>query len=197
MNRSPASFLCLPLAGLVACATPPADAFAPPGPWTGNVAVLLGGRALDEDVWDPVEDQVVIGLEADFRPARSPIGIEVGVQGSNGYDHDFLGVDLDASMGELYVGPRLTIDAGRVHPYVGVGASFFAVDLEGFSGSVFVRDDDVGIGAYAHAGVYVNVAPAFNIGFDVRTLFGTDVDLFGADGDADYVQGALLLGVRW
>jgi hypothetical protein len=185
------------LVSCAACASRAPDAFAPPGPWTGNVAVLIGGRAFDESVWEPVEDQVAVGLEADFRPARSPLGIEVGVQGSNGYDSGSFGVDIDASSGELYAGPRLTLDAGGVHPYAGAGVTFLAVDVEGFSGNVFVRDDDAAIGAYAHAGLYVNVTHAFNIGFDVRAVFGTDVDLFGADSDADYVQGALLLGARW
>lgn len=172
--------------------------FSPPRPWTGNLAFLLGGRGLDDGFWTPVEDHFVLGIEADFRPPDSSLGIELGLQTSHGYDDVAYAVDVEATMVEFYVGPRLTFDVGPVvHPYAGGGATFLATDFDAFSGSSLISDRDQSVAGYAHAGINFSVTHAFNLGFDVRGVFGSDVELFGVAGDADYLQFALTAGVRW
>lgn len=169
--------------------------------WTGNVALLVGGRALDEDDWAPVDEHGVLGVEVDLRPRHSALGIEIGAMGSAGYEDDFQnsGIDIEATLGELYVGPRLTLDLADdvAHLYVGGGFSVVSASAEGTLGFLTASDDDVSAAAYAHGGVYFSLSPNFQLGADVRSLFGSDLDLFGVPLDADYAQVALLIGVRW
>lgn len=189
--------------GLFACASAPAHQdqgarFSPPPPWTGNVTFLLGGRGLDDGFWAPVEDQVALGLEADFQAPRSPLGLELGLQTSHGYDDVASGLDVEATMVEFYVGPRLTVEVGDVvRPYVGAGATFLATEFDAISGFSRISDRDQSVAGYAHGGINFGVTHAFNVGFDVRGVFGSDVELFGVAGDADYLQFALTAGVHW
>jgi opacity protein-like surface antigen len=85
-----------------------------------------------------------------------------------------------------------------VRPYVGGGASLIAINVDaegsGAGGSASISDDDVGVGLYLHGGAAWQVASSFRLGLDLRYLTGTDVDLFGVNGDVDYAQAALFLG---
>ncbi|MBK8980421.1 MAG: hypothetical protein IPM29_31350 [Planctomycetes bacterium] len=170
----------------------------------GSFSVLLGARHLDEDYWDPLENQGVLGIEAEFRPGRSPLGIEFGGSVSANSEDDYLnsGIDLAAAIAEFYVGPRLTANTeGSVRPYVGGGVTLLTVAAEGrttLGGVVIdVDDDDASAAAYLHAGLQADLTRGLHLGFDVRGVFGSDITLFGASGDADYIQLALSVGANW
>lgn len=175
--------------------------------WGGSASFLIGGRAVDDD-FEPVEDQLILGIEGEFRPGRFPLGIEVGVQTSLGYDQadvvtnqGVAEVDRTAVLSEFYVGPRLTIEAGPVRPYVGGGVTvlngYLEASTDSFGPNVSIDDNDTTAAGYAHAGVHFDITRAFHVGLDVRGVFGAELDFEGATLDADYVQAAFLVGGHW
>jgi hypothetical protein len=88
--------------------------------------------------------------------------------------------------------------AHRIRPFIGAGASLVMANLEkASSGPGLQEDDDTGLGWYAEGGVSWRLGPHFNLGFYARVLTGTDLDLFGGDASADYLQYGPLLGWSW
>ncbi len=150
-------------------------------------------------MWAPVDDQFTAGIEAEFRPRSFPLGVEVGVAGSYGADTGPFGIDIEGFTGEIYTGPRITLDVahGKIHPYVGAGVSWIHADFQGSQGGVTVSDSDGSVAGYVHAGLQFDLSDAFLIGGDFRYLYGSDIELFGVDGDADYWQVAGFIGARW
>ena len=176
-------------------------------PWRGGVRGMLGYREVDDD-FDPVEQQLVLGVEADMRPASFPLGMELGLLYSIGFKDDFegTGVDVTAGIGELYLGPRLTFDLAddTIHPYLGGGVTLMLADLEfstSVGGGTAAISDDTAVAGYAHAGVLFDVGESLDIGLDVRGTFGSEFDfeLAGARGtlDGDYLQFAVVFGTHW
>lgn len=161
-------------------------------PTSSRITLLFGMRFLDEDDYDPVEDQPAFGFDYSFEPPGSPVGFEVGLMGSYQED-DILGADLEVGIGEVYGGVRKTFgEPGSVlRPYVGGGASVINVDVE-ISGAG--SDDDSSLAGYVHGGFLGQLGESFFLGLDLRTLFGSDIEIGGVDGDADYVQLGLVLG---
>ncbi len=180
------------------------------GAWTGalaggNANFLLGWRMLDEDLWEPTEDQPVFGVTVDFAPDPWPVQLAIGLYGSTDEEELDLGVfgfstsgEFTASVTELSFGVLKSWEvAGNVHPYVGGGLSFVEAEAELESGSSSVDDDDNSPALYGHGGVSWRLGSRFNIGVDGRFLVGSDIELFDSEGDADYFQIGLLLGWGW
>ncbi len=155
-----------------------------------RIAIYIGQRSLDEDDYEPVEDQVTIGFEFAHEHPDSVVGWEVGLMGSAD-EGEFGAFDVEAATGEIYGGARKSCGSGTVRPYIGGGLSFIrsAFEVEGFDDV-----DDASLALYAHGGVRFDISPAFSLGLDLRGLFGSDLELAGVDTDADYGQFALFAG---
>ena len=107
--------------------------------------------------------------------------------------------DAEANFLEVYGGVRKTWDTskGQWHPYVAGGLSVINADAEvAVPGFGSASDDDTSLGGYLHGGAYYDVSENFFVGVDARALLGTDIELAGASGDADYLQFAVVLGFR-
>ncbi|HET8945932.1 MAG TPA: outer membrane beta-barrel protein [Candidatus Polarisedimenticolia bacterium] len=168
----------------------------------GNMNFVYGQRSLDEDFWDPTDDQKVLGGTLDFGGKDWPVHIAAGYYKSDdeGTLNSFpiLGsVDLDAEVSEWSLGIHKVWKAGIVRPYVGGGVSFVSTDAKVTSNLGNVSDDDDTTGIYVQGGVFWRLGEWFNLGFDARLLEGTDVTLFDMDGDADYWQIGALVGFGW
>jgi len=165
----------------------------------GEVGVLIGARSFDENDWSPVDEQAMLGIEADWRMGVGGLGVEMGF----GYSQDsgtvsvppFGDLEAEATFLEFYGGVRQTFGNAAVRPYIGAGLTFIDADatlaLGGLSGS----DDDASLGGYVHAGVRGDVGRHVVLGVDVRGVFGTDLEIAGASTDADYFQAALFVGM--
>ncbi len=192
---------------LAACASTPTYA---PGPSSPSAAtgeyraskldLYLGGRALHESDWHPVEDQNVLGMEFVHEGRDAPVGFEISVFGSHKTKQDVVGtIDATGRTGEIAAGVRKTFlkDDGKFHPYVGGGAALIAARIEGAESGASEHDDDTSGALYMHGGVEFDLSPSFFLGLDVRFLGGSDMKLFGRDATADYGQLAFLIGVRF
>jgi hypothetical protein len=152
------------------------------------ITVLVGNRSMtDDDNWSPLEDQLAFELGFNTVPSDWPVGIEASVSYS---DDDDSGVEGETKEASLGVRKTWDVSEGRVHPYVGGGLAGIQAEFSGFGQS----DDDTSVAGYVHGGVGFDLGSHFLIGVDVRLLLGSDITLFGIDGDADYVQYGLMVG---
>jgi hypothetical protein len=168
----------------------------------GNFNVVYGQRSLDQDFWDPTDDQTVIGGTLEFGGKNWPVHIAAGYYKSDDKGTlnslPILGsVDLDAEVSEWSLGVHKVWKAGIVRPYVGGGISFVSTDADVTSNLGSLSDDDDTTGVYVQGGVFWRLGEWFNLGFDARLLEGTGVTLFDMDGDADYWQIGALVGFGW
>jgi hypothetical protein len=150
--------------------------------------IYLGQRSLDSTDWSPVDDQPTLGIEFSQESTGSAIGWEVGLAGSS----DESG-PLKGSTGEIYGGVRKSFGSDTVRPYLGGGLSFINAKAEVGSAS----DDDSSLAGYVHGGLQFLVSRTFEIGLDLRVLFGSDLEIAGVSTDADYGQAALTFGWRF
>jgi len=212
---------CLALGTVVGCATPPDPM--PPASWslqqtsekrtsevyvaepsTGttwideaserHVTVLLGQRMLDQDDWDPVEDQLAGGLEVDGSNPRTGHGYEVGLTYSQ--DDDSEGpVDFDGNTFDVYGGYRYTFhpEESSIHPYLSGGLAVIRAEAEVDTPGGNSSDDDYTPGVYVRAGIGFDLSEKTRLGVDYRHMFLTDVDI-GNISDVDFDQLMLTLG---
>jgi opacity protein-like surface antigen len=171
---------------------------------TSRVGLYLGGRQLNEDDWSPVEDQTAVGVEFVHEGHDAPVGFEVALFVSEKSKDDVPAgattIDVTGKTAELSAGVRKTFlkDDGHFHPYLGGGLAAIQAKFRGeLSTGGAASDDDTSAALYVHGGVDFDLGPAFLIGLDLRFLGGSDITLFDANGDADYGQLALVLGVRF
>ncbi|MFN0244097.1 MAG: outer membrane protein [Planctomycetota bacterium] len=158
-----------------------------------NVNVYVGQRMVDEDDWEPVEDQMVIGVEVDQFDRNESFGWEAAIFYASDDGTNF-GGNVDASTTEFAFGIRKTLfTSSRFRPYIGVGLAGIRAEIDDAAGV----DQDHTAGVYAHGGVYWELGQNFHLGVDVRTVFGTDVALNATDTDVDYVQGAVFGGLAF
>ena len=160
----------------------------------------VSGRSLDDDLWSPVEDQWGFGGTVDFgekgNPLHMALGFHVGV-GAEDLDSpvtdDVVGVVTELSVGIAGAWQS----QGRLRGYVAGGFSFVgaAIEVDTIFGDV--DDDDDSLGGWIEAGMAWRLGQHFSLGFGARALIGTDITLFGVEGDADYFQFGPLLAWSW
>jgi hypothetical protein len=166
-----------------------------------SVLFLIGGRSFEESDWDPVEDQVFIGSEWSFMPARSILGFEAGFGFSFKQSDLVVGGTTFTFTGntfEVYLGPRLEVGLWEtpIRIYAGAGPSFINAGYKGEVGSLELSESDNSLGLYAHAGLLLELGSVY-LGVDVRGLTGTEITLFNFEMDADYTQVAGVIGFRF
>ena len=178
-------------------------------PWTGNVNVFIGGKFLDEDDWEPVEEQFEFGLQIDFRPVDWPINLAADISHSRDegseyvliYDPWFgyigMDVDLEATTTEVNLGIRYIYEElPYVRPFIGGGPALIWVDTEGTALGITVSDDDWGLGFWIGGGAYVTLAKHFNLGAQVRYSWAK-VELFDEKFQAGGWHLGGLVGFHW
>lgn len=176
--------------------------------WTGNINTLVGKRMLENSKWKPLEDHWGGGLEFDFKQKSWPVSVLFSVSGSSKdedvccvSDGTFLySVNNKIETLEISAGLKkyFTI-GGSAFPYIAAGGSYIEVETSSettanlFTGNLLSRGDESTAGGFVNGGVMWKIK-RFNIGFDIRKLFGTSLR---DDFDVDYYQYSLLLGFGW
>lgn len=165
--------------------------------WSGNVNASVGGRMLDEDDWSPLDEQPALGVLADFQIADLPLYAAVGLQVSAEEDDDGTRETV-AAISDFSAGLKVMPASGVFRPYAGAGFTSVGVSVE-IEDDVFGDDDDddQSFGYYLGGGAIFRVTTHFNIGVDMRWIRGTDIELFGVEGDADSFVATALFGYGW
>jgi hypothetical protein len=167
--------------------------FAQESEWTGNVNFFLGGKTLDDEDWEPVEEQAEFGIEVDFAKKTWPVNIAIDLMVS-AKEENPLGINIKGETSEFNVGVRKIFDAGIMHPFIGGGISFISAELSIFGLGVSGNDT----GYWVDAGIYWRLTEHFNLGFEVKKSSAdvtfSDISVT-ADGGGEHF--GLLLGYHW
>jgi len=162
------------------------------GDWTGNLNVFLGSKALDEDEWEPADEQDEFGIEVDFKQHGWPVSIAIDFLSASG-EGTYLGTKFESETSELNVGVRKIWDKSpHARPFIGGGIPFITGEFSGLG----VSHDDNATGFWIGGGVYWTLAEHFNIGLEAK-ISSADVTLFGVEADAGGGHFGLLLGFHW
>ncbi len=151
----------------------------------------------DASIWDRVDAETALGLEY-AHEVSDGLGFEIGTMGSLGTESGDTGsVDVTGASIELYGGARYFFKRNdRWLPYVGGGLSGIYAGVDNDQGGQVADDQDFSLGLYLRGGVQYQISNAIFVGADLRTLFGTDLELETVSGDANYVQLGLSFGFR-
>ena len=173
---------------------------------TGNINVFLGAKALDEDDWEPVEDQSEFGIKLDLRSKDWPVNIAIDYLASKSdeesvllFDPDLgtVELELEGETSELNLGVRKIWDHfPYVRPFIGGGLSFITAEAKGSALGVTISDDDSGVGIWIDGGVYWTLADHFNIGLEAA-FSSAEVTLFDVDVEAGGGHFGILAGYHW
>lgn len=170
---------------------------------SGNLNFTSGSRTLDDDFWEPLEEQDDYGLTVDFGEPNWPVNIAIGYYQSSGdgtvASFPVLGpVDAEGTINEWSLGAhRVWTLRSPVRPFIGGGLTYVETEADLDSALGGTSDDDSSNGVYVEGGVYFRLAEVLNLGVQGRMTEGTDITLFEGDGDADYYQVGLLFGFGW
>ncbi len=160
--------------------------------WTGNVNFFLGAKALEENEWEPVEDQVELGIEIDFRQQNWPVSIAIDLLVAADED-DFFGANIESKTSELNIGVRKIWDKSpHVRPFIGGGVSFISGEFKAFGFS----EDDSAMGFWIGGGVYWTLTEHFNLGLELKAS-SAEITLFDVDVNAGGGHFGLLIGYHW
>lgn len=152
----------------------------------GNVNVLYGAKGLNEDDWEPVEDQVAYGMMADFKLANWPVAIATDLLFSSD-NTSYAGTTVEGRTSEFDLGIRWYSNAvNNVRLYAGGGLARIAGEFEAYN----MTDSDEAFGFWIDTGIVLTLKTIFNLGVDLR-YSKAQIDLFDVDTEA----GGLLVGV--
>jgi len=161
----------------------------------------FAARSLDQDFWDPIEDQYGGGVTVDMGAPGSPLHFAVGLHGSVGtedFNNPLLINDATGVISELSFGiAKVWETKGSTRPFLSGGLSFVRAEVEADTVLGDVDDNDDSIGVWVEGGVYWRLSPHFNLGLFGRLLAGSNITLFDEDGDADYWEVGPMLGWSW
>jgi hypothetical protein len=170
----------------------------------GTSRLLVGFQDLDEDYWEPSDGYWTVGMETSFERLSDWVGGEGGWLFSMQNERDTFGdtvIGVDRTQVEIYFGLHRTfLREAFLRPYVGAGGSILWVEADqeiGPVGGEYASDEEreFALGAYAHAGVALQLSEAWQIGVDYRALLSTKIDvLAGSEGDADYTLLSVFVG---
>ncbi len=165
--------------------------------WTGNVNLLIGQKQLDDDDWQPVEDQFELGALFDIRKVDWPVSIAIDILGSADVHEEGANKDEGYTF-EQHIGVRKIWDGtgSAFHPYIGGGVAIVSGKIKRKTGAITQEQDDSGTGFWLGAGTYWLVLPHLNLGLDIR-YSQADVTLFNREREAGGVHTGLFVGYHW
>jgi hypothetical protein len=176
-------------------------AWAALGDWTGNLNFTVGGKALDEGDWEPVDEQLELGVDVDFRSRSWPISMVIALRGSSAREDDVvvdgIMIESEGSTNELRFGIRKIWEpAASMYPFFGGGLAVIATEFERRALGVTEHDDDMGAGLWLGGGIYWILGSHINLGFELG-YSQARISFFGQKGEAGGSHAALLLGYHW
>ena len=179
----------------------------------GNVNFSLAHRSVDDGFFDPSENHETASFDLDFGKDSWPVQVAIGIhysvdieknvaQPPAGFGGDLPvqgdDPDLESGIDELSVGALWRPKSERsFKPYVGGGLAWVGAHKKATVGQLSLTDDDRSAGFYVNGGLVWRIGEHFNVGLGARLMTGTDIELFGEKGDADYFQVGLLMGYGW
>jgi hypothetical protein len=170
--------------------------------WTGNANLFIGGKMLDKDDWEPLEEHVEFGFLLDFGKTDWPVNIAIDFLGSQDsdsfeeYEYDYYYFyDYKVTTTEINLGIRKSFGE-VIRPYFGGGLAIITAKEEyTLLGSTY-SEDDTGLGYWINGGIYLTIGDALNLGIDVR-YSAAETTLYYHDAEAGGVHVGFVVGYHW
>lgn len=162
----------------------------------GYVHLFVGQKFLDEDDWEPIDDQTELGIDASFGGDDWPVWINVGLFGSNAEEDLAADEELEGTTTELTVGINKTWTRRQFRPYIAGGLAFVNTEVEFRDDFGTIEDDDSAVGLYLQGGGHWRLGSSFNLGALIRFTMA-DTDVFGGDFEGGGVHLGLTAGFGW
>ncbi|MEW6381475.1 MAG: hypothetical protein AB1611_17995 [bacterium] len=181
---------------------------------SGNINILFGQKLLDDNDWEPVENQFEFGIEADIKELSWPVSITMSYAHSSDddtvyyYDYDPYwrsSGDIEGKTSELNIGVKKIWDQpSGIHPFLAGGLSIIDAERERefweTRNHVVVRwkssDSDSGLGIWFGGGIYWTLNQIFNLGVELKYSHA-EVTLFNEDCEAGGLHYGILLGYHF
>ena len=115
------------------------DSSSSPAGWTGNINGFLGMKQLDEDDWEPVEEQTEFGVKLDFKQESWPVSIAIDYLVSSDDDsglyyvsgYGVIAADVEGETSELCLGVRKVWDQSpTMRPFIGGGLALISAEAK-------------------------------------------------------------------
>src|SRR5882724_13718055 len=124
-----------------------------------EVDFAFGQKRMDSHDWDPVENQIELGVQSTLGPPRWPVQIA-----ADGFYSTQSSRGVTASTLELCGGVRKIFRTGDLRPYLGGGLGFVHASVSGGGNS----DDDTELGLWLGGGAFVRVGRNVHLGAGLR-----------------------------
>ncbi len=163
---------------------------------TGNVNVLFGVSAFEENDWEPLEKQTTWGVEGDVKRAHWPISLVLGyrVSRDEADEDDF---HMEVELSEVSIGVRKILDSWPpIRPFIGGGVSSITGKWTDSDPEESESDSDRVDGVWVSGGIYTTVFRHLNLGFEARWSRARMI-FFDTDTDAGAISYGLLVGYHW
>lgn len=185
------------LLAVAVCVSPPAAA---EERWRGDANLLLGGRRLNYEDWEPTHRMGQLGIVTSFQPAGWPLALagDLLLAGSEEPAPAPGGPgEQRGRTTELDLGVRKAWRATETfRPYVGGGLAFVTGRIERAGPAGTVADEDDGAGLWLGGGLGWAVGKAINLGLDAR-VSRARARLFGDNKNAGGASLGAFVGYRW
>jgi len=167
------------------------------GGWTGNVSGYLGLKSLEEKDWSDLDRQTSLGVLFDIKRKNWPISIAFDLIGSGDINEHGSQKD-EGYTGENHLGIRKIFEVpdSSIKPYLSGGVAFISAEIKNKSGETTGSQDDDATGTWIGGGLYAQVQPHFNLGFDVR-FSDAEVRLFNVDRESGGLLAGATAGYHW
>ncbi len=178
-----------------------------------NAAVKLGYRKMVAPQFEPLDDQLALGLEFDHRPEGWPVAITVGLGGGVADKEIDEGrscfifcsqqsTRISSTSIDPYLGLKYYLPAAPGDPrvYVGGGVALTYADSDVYvSRGTKSGDHDSSVGGWLQFGVQVpvNIESNMSIGLETRGYLGLGTNLFGQSSDNDFFEVTLSFVRGW
>jgi len=167
------------------------------GDWTGNLNFTVGGKVLDGGDWEPVDGQVELGIDVDFRPRSWPVGMAIGLRASRDEKDNVVVQGFEGTTKEMRLGlNRVWGPTASLHPFIGGGLAVISAEIERSVPGSTERGHDTGTGLWLNGGMYWTFGAGVNLGFEVG-YSQARISLFGEKVDAGGTHAAVLMGLAW
>ena len=164
---------------------------------TGSANFILGGKFLDGDDWEPIDDQFEVGVDIAFGGSDWPIWINVAGLVSGGEGDLPIEQVMEGSTSELALGINKTWTRRRFQPYAQGGIAFVTTDVDiREEGSPTQSDHDAAVGLYLGGGGHWRLGSHFQLGGTARLTLA-EGDVFGNEFQGGGFHLGLTLGWGW
>jgi opacity protein-like surface antigen len=166
---------------------------------TGNFNFLIGGKSLEKNDWEPLEDQAAVSFHLDVTPEGWPLALSLDLLGSSAEEENYAdsGFDFKASTSELDFGVRKFFgDPSDAAGFIGGGLGLIGAEAEVTFGGLTESEDDSALGFWLDAGIQGRFFEAMNLGVELR-YSKAEVSIGGVDVEAGGTTFGVFIGYGW